>query len=201
MLVQWQCNGDGAQKHTASTPALAVNTVNHSTNNIMSSPSEWLASAFLRDGRAKQNDSIQGHQFLRTGVKPTVGQRVELTMIPKNTQGKRPTVFLSGHVVKVQPEPDDYFPMECMEDRNGSMILSQMIGQAHNHYNALPEGMKLYRCTCSDPECIGALATIPRELAAPKCPSIVEIAVRALGAIHNQEVVCEGRLHFAHDSK
>lgn len=42
--------------------------------------SEWLQSAFIEDRLAGQMESIQDRQFLRTGVRPTAGQRVELKM-------------------------------------------------------------------------------------------------------------------------
>ena len=66
-----------------------------------------LQSAHVVDARSVTMEQIQGRKFLRTGVKPATGQRVELWC----TTGQGVLFRLSGQVVSVAPEPELPRPM------------------------------------------------------------------------------------------
>lgn len=167
--------------------------------------------AFIRDERAKLAEAIQGRQFLRSGIQPTVGQRVDLTLNLANRDGKRPNAIFSGFVICIKPEPR-YYPMANGEDKDGSMMLSEILAHPQFRPTSIPETMTFHACDCPDPDCDGGLICMTRQVwddmsaegAATHClcqHNVVPIAARNTGAKHGQEVVCEGRLHFDHDSK
>jgi hypothetical protein len=101
--------------------------------------------------------------------------------------------------------------MASESDTEGSMMLSQILGHPRFRPPEIPEGMELHACQCPDPDCDGGITFMPRDLwdlvsedSQMQClyqHNVARIAELNAGARHGQEVVCEGRLHFDHDSK
>jgi hypothetical protein len=111
--------------------------------------SDWLQSAFIEDRMAVQMERIQDRQFLRSGVRPTAGQRVELKMFihpefaptaastnKKGDQGGNDNgngngvvwCGFSGQVTRVAREPAKWFPKTHLDDKKGSKALSFFLG-------------------------------------------------------------------------
>jgi len=172
----------------------------------MEHPKDWLLDAFIDDEWAKKMEKVQGRQFLRTRINGVVGQRCEVVMA--NRHGKRrDNIHLSGYVTEVKPEPERLYPKEHEDDTKGSYMLSGFLGVPYGLGLAeVPEGMT-YK---PNPE-TGGYLYMPRERwdknmaeGSPSkefCEQGIEYAKRISGGYHGTELVCEGRLHFDHDSK
>lgn len=171
----------------------------------MELPKDWLIDAFVEDESSERMEQIQGRRFLRAGVSPCVGQQVSLKTYCKNDAGHRRCIRLTGQVVGIKPEPTSYRPMENDADKDGSMYLSQALGSHfHHHPSILPDGMTLKHCNCGSPECGGGVLYASREIWEKweLCDCFTKaFKQNYFGAIHNQKVVCEARLHFDHDRK
>jgi hypothetical protein len=89
--------------------------------------SEWLQSAFIDDSRVGKMEKIQDRQFLRTGLRPTLGQRIELelNLRPEFAPGKTGKTWcnFSGQVTRVKPVPAEAFPEELQEMLNLKLSL------------------------------------------------------------------------------
>jgi hypothetical protein len=177
---------------------------------IMSLPDGWLEDAYLEDKWAKRLEEVQGRQFLRTRVPPTVGQRVEINMLLANRTGKRPDIHFAGQVVAIKDTPENYHPMENSGDREGSRVLSNVLGNANFRPPKIPDEMAFEPCLCGRTDCEDGYLYMPlerwekntaKDSSKDFCQDMVDFATMVCGAKHKQEIVCEGRLHFDHDSK
>jgi len=172
----------------------------------MSLPENWLHGGFIRDDTVELKEAVQGRQFLRTGIQPTVGQRVDLTLFLTNRKGLRPNIIFSGQVVKIQQEPTNYFPMANDDDADGSMSISKVLYMPVLRPAAPPNGTAFNPCQCSNPDCNEGEMYMSREHWESKEDGMRHYVktlakLHSGGVLHNQQVVCEGRLHFDHDSK
>jgi hypothetical protein len=197
--------------------------------------SEWLQSAFLEDRMAVQMEPIQDRQFLRTGVRPTAGQRVELKIFlqpefvaptakeypgeygknKKRQKYQRDKVWcgFSGQVTRVKPEPAKWFPQSHKDDAKGSKALSVFLGSkvfssptiATAEARKLPPNSTFSECFCSEEGCnVGELFMPQQDWEEFQDQAKVDMSfpMKMLGGVkHGQEVVCEGRLNYDHDSK
>lgn len=149
----------------------------------------WLIDGFVVDRKVQEMERVQGRQFLRTGVKPCVGQRIEITLFM--AQARRLDPFrLSGQVVLIKPEPTaNWRPMSDPDGGSGpgkgSMELSTIL--------ASPDmfGKPVYMSSHFWFTRLSPVLGVPARNA----------VIRKFGAIHGQEVVCKGRLNFDYDMR
>jgi hypothetical protein len=189
--------------------------------------SQWLQSAFIEDRMAVQMENIQDRQFLRTGVRPTAGQRVELKMIihpgfaptaastnRNGDKGNNGVVWFgfSGQVTRVAREPVKYFPMSHSSDTFGSKALSFFLGtkvfclstiDSTTTKKLLPNSTFSPCLSCNEKDCKGGELFLPQkdwEELQDKVKMDLSFPINLFGGVkHGQEVVCEGRLNFDHD--
>jgi hypothetical protein len=188
--------------------------------------SQWLQSAFIEDRMAVQMENIQDRQFLRTGVRPTAGQRVELKMFihpsfaptaastnGKGDKGNGVVWFgFSGQVTRVAREPAKYFPKSHSSDTLGSKALSFFLGtkvfclstiDSATTKKLLPNSTFSPCLSCNEKDCKGGELFLPQqdwEDLQDKVKMDLSFPINMLGGVkHGQEVVCEGRLNFDHD--
>jgi hypothetical protein len=198
--------------------------------------SQWLQSAFIEDRMAVQMENIQDRQFLRTGVRPTAGQRVELkifihpsflapsTAVSTNRNGADKDkdkgdnggvvwCGFSGQVTRVACEPAKWFPKSHSSDKRGSKILSFFLGtkvfclptiDSATTKKLLPNSHFSPCISCDEKDCKGGELFLPQqdwEDLQDKTKMDLSFPMNLLGGVkHGQEVVCEGRLNFDHDS-
>jgi hypothetical protein len=210
--------------------------------------SDWLQSAFIEDRMAVQMESVQDRQFLRTGVRPTAGQRVELKIFirpkfaptaistnnnkeeeegggaaaadkeGKGNDGKNGVVWcgFSGQVTRVAREPAKWFPKSHTDDKKGSKALSFFLGSkifrppnttaCAQTKTLLPNSTFSPCFSCGEKDdCKGGELFLPQqdweELQDQQAPLDLSFPMNLLGGVkHGQEVICEGRLNFDHDS-
>jgi len=167
-------------------------------------PENWLHSAYIVDEDVRTMEKIQQRQFLRTFVRPTVGQRVELLVLLNRDSAR--DLRLSGQVMEVKPAPQEIYPMTQKGDRQGSYMLSGFLGQKGVRPANIPEGIVFDPCTCGQEGCEDGYVYMPNDhwkekLAEDKeaCEAVVGGVAGLVGAKHGQEVVCEGRLSFDYD--
>lgn len=173
----------------------------------MALPSEWLNEAFIDDEWAEVLEQVQGRQFLRSGITPTL-QRVELKMLLANRDGKRSDISFAGQVVEIKPEPTNFYPMAHEHDQEGSLVLSEIFGHFMAPNTHSTEEMTYKACDCGDSDCEKGYLFMSRKRWERKnatrtegADMLVGFVREKLGALHGPEVVCEGRLHFDHDGK
>jgi hypothetical protein len=199
--------------------------------------SEWLRSAFMEDRLAVQMEGVQGdRQFLRTGVHPTAGQRVEVKILlnadfapptttsalssgknkgktkkHKNNNNKESLwCGFSGQVTRVKPAPAKWFPMSHKDDTAGSKALTAFLGSMLSDHmptitsENLLSNSTISSCPCNYSACNHGELFMPQQdwvELQDKVELDLSIPLNMFGGVkHGQEVVCEGRLNFDHDS-
>jgi hypothetical protein len=165
-------------------------------------------------------ECIQDRQFLRTGVLPTVGQRVELRMNLNPefaSSGRKDKTMLhcdfSRQVTGVNKE-GKWFPKSHKDDTKGSMFLSVYLGSKKFRTNmsaisstvgkSLLTNSTFSPCPCGEKECFDGELFLPQqdwEELQDNVKLDLSIPLLMLGGVKpGQEVVCEGRLNFDYDS-
>jgi hypothetical protein len=175
--------------------------------------SKWLQDAFIEDEASASFEAVQGRPFLRTGLRPTSGQRVELKILlrqEQEQQGNMPTkpswCRLSGQVTHVKPEPTEWFPKTHDTDKKGSYALSFFLGSTVYYCGApaeVPPTSTFRPFSCGKPGCASREMFMPQqqwELLKKKKKFNLECPAKLFGVKHGHEVVCEGRLNFDFDS-
>lgn len=166
-----------------------------------------VQSAFVNDAVSAEMSRIQDRQFLRTGVKPIIGQRVELFCQLTPEEQFR----LSGQVVEVLPEPSVWRPQCCPCPAcplGGSFALTHYIlpqpAFLKDFLPKLADGKSgsYYPCTCGNPECHGELYLTPESWTHTE-PELKErcakAAIEKFGFKHGQKIVVQARLNFDQD--
>ena len=185
------------------------------------SPSTPKLVGFINDKFSKQCQQVQRRRFLRSGIPPSSGQRVELNIILSGTDGPRGNMpfRLSGEVVSAcEPvmrwRQYGSFEGEKKEDTNNA-ALDMVICQ--------PCSTSTFRPSTSADDCgVGkgsvVLASMIQSLVistnqqSPSSPltgsqiasswdvaldetkkKVIDSIVGKLGALHGQRIVCEGR--------
>ncbi|KAL7480312.1 hypothetical protein ACHAW6_006003 [Cyclotella cf. meneghiniana] len=165
-----------------------------------------IREAFVHDDFVLQCGRAQGRVFLRTGIVPKVGQRVDLTVFLDSRDLGHSPFRLSGEVTSVQPmptwkvggenrravSPDAVWrpsssPSDC-GPKGGSTLLAYIIKKKIPRERAMPDG--------SIPDLNGiwdrVVTTVAKE-------ELTKRVIGKFGALHGQRVVCEGRLNFDYD--
>lgn len=176
----------------------------------MSSPPDWLLGAVVENEMSKLLEKHQGRPFLRTDVAAKVGQRLDLQVLFRNHMlpFQRPGAGLSGEVVEVKDfDPENYVPMAHERDANGSRSLSAALGFIFGRRSkSIPDGMTFLSSASEGDGYLFMSRERWETMAEEELPTnakleIVKVAKSIAPIIHGQEIVCEGRLHFDHDSK
>ncbi|KAL3906332.1 MAG: hypothetical protein SGARI_004051 [Bacillariaceae sp.] len=205
---------------------------NKNTNNTTSIAAPSLDETFLsnikngyiKDNLAEQKENIQRRQFLRSDVRPVIGQRVDVCIQMKDTPEYTPGPYfnLSGQVVRFRlPETTlatTQRPMRHCEDRGlpsgGSMNISgclvplcfeskgERCPNPHcQEIHMVPDITKPAKAGTYCHECRGMHFSAEEWQNCP--PEIKDRCLQSMKvgpfAIHGQEIVCEARLHFTTD--
>lgn len=159
-----------------------------------------IREAFVHDDFVLQCGRAQGRVFLRTGIVPKVGQRVDLTVFLDSRDLGHSPFRLSGEVTSVQPMPTwkvggenrravspgavwrpSSSPSDC-GPMGGSTLLAYIIKKKIPRERAMPDG--------SIPDLNGiwdrVVTTVAKE-------ELTKRVIGKFGALHGQRVVCEGR--------
>ena len=81
-------------------PAYAAGSA--SVDQLPTNENSWLSVGFINDKFSAHCQRAQGRPFLRTGVRPAIGQRVELTIFLTSEQRGQIPFRLSGEVVNAR---------------------------------------------------------------------------------------------------
>jgi hypothetical protein len=138
--------------------------------------------AFVNDQFSADCEGNQKRPFIRTGVKPAVGQRIELTIFLHDHIRRLP-FRLSGEVLAVGPRPI-WYPSSSMEDAGpgkGSMCCADAV-QFH-------ETGEMVKIVEPSEAWVEAWERIPN----PKKAYYIDYFVKSHGALHGQTMVCEAR--------
>eukprot|EP00804_Cyclotella_cryptica_P001516 CCRYP_003727-RC/>CCRYP_003727-RC protein AED:0.06 eAED:0.06 QI:121/1/1/1/0.5/0.4/5/2078/296 len=165
-----------------------------------------IREAFIHDSVVVECGRAQRRGFLRTGIVPRVGQRVDLTVFLDSPDRGDLPFRLSGEVTAVQPMPmwktggndrgdtsrdvvwrpsssaTDYGPM------GGSTLLAYIIKKKIPRERARLDG--------SIPDLNGIWDRVVTIAAKEE---LTKRVIGKFGALHGQQVVCEGRLNFDYD--
>jgi hypothetical protein len=138
--------------------------------------------AFVNDQFSADCEGNQKRPFIRTGVKPAIGQRVELTIFLQDHIRRLP-FRLSGEVIDIGPNPD-WYPSSSMEDAgpgNGSMCCADAV-----RFHETGEMVKIVE---PSDFWVEAWERIP----IAKKQYYIDYFVKSHGALHGQTIVCEAR--------
>jgi hypothetical protein len=159
-----------------------------------------IREAFVHDDFVLQCDRAQRRVFLRTGIVPKVGQRVDLTLFLDSLDRGHLPFRLSGEVTSVEPMPTwkvdsenrkamspnavwrpSSSPSDC-GPMGGSTLLAYIIKKKIPRERARPDG--------SIPDFSGiwdrVVTTVAKE-------ELTKRVIGKFGALHGQRVICEGR--------
>lgn len=167
---------------------------------------DWLDTGFINDKfSAHCERAQQGRNFLRTGVRPSVGQRVELTIFLSGDMGsarENMPFRLSGEVVNCASRLEGMQRMmmedtrgDCFNDNwrpstsptgvgmnGGSLALAHMVRalilQQRPSLNVKPEHLE---------------SVWENNLTDEHKRKIQDVVLKKLRAIHGHRVLCEGR--------
>ncbi|KAL7538382.1 hypothetical protein ACHAXR_008516 [Thalassiosira sp. AJA248-18] len=202
--------------------AASVSTDPLSSNDTSTS---WLSVGFINDKFSTHCQRAQGRPFLRTGARPAIGQRVELTIILTSDQRERMSFRLSGEVVndRVLPMPGWDGSFGVAEDTTqgaGGVVrgASQYdysnawrpsmspddyganggsLALAHMIRSFIMQQQPSLPQTSFTPELLAS--AWENDLSRDEKEKISNAIVQKLGALHGRKVVCEGRLNFDYD--
>ena len=151
--------------------------------------------AFIHDDFALQCSRAQHCTFLRTGIVPAAGQRVELTIVLNSALRGDLPFRLSGEVTVVRPMPswgsgsstnENHWRPSCSFDdcgpSRGSSLLSYILRKKLPQERAGRDG--------SMPNLIGIWERVVTSSAKEE---FVKRVVNKFRVVHKQQVVCEGR--------
>lgn len=155
-----------------------------------------ISEAFIQDDFATKCTHAQKITFLRTGIVPAVGQRVELTVFLDSTERGDIPFRLSGEVTVVHPMPswksaeesavsETWRPSQSLDDHGphgGSSVLAYILKKKLPQERAKRDG--------SIPNLNGIWDRVVTSSAKDE---IKKKVIRRFGALHGQRVVCEGR--------
>lgn len=157
-----------------------------------------ISEGFIHDDFVIKCSVAQKRPFLRTGISPKVGHRVELTIVLDSTERGDIPFRLSGEVTVVHPTPkwkteDDsvvapnanWRPSCSLDDYGtggGSSVLAFMLRKKLPKERARRDG--------SVPNLNGLFE---RVVTAASKEEMKKMVVNKFGALHGQQVVCEGR--------
>ncbi|KAL7549610.1 hypothetical protein ACHAWF_012872 [Thalassiosira exigua] len=187
---------------------------------------KWLSAGFINDKFSAHCQRAQGREFLRTGVRPTIGQRVELTIFLTSGQREHKPFRISGEVVNDCVPTSRWDGLSVAEEDTATYGAGAVGASRLASHNTLGTSWRPSRST-SDCGVNGgsmALAHMVRALIMREQPSLFitpeQLArvwesnfsqekkeevrkgiVHTLGALHGQRVVCEGRLNFDYDMR
>ena len=177
----------------SSTTAVAATVASSSITNHVS-----ISQAFIQDDFVIQCSHAQNQTFLRTGIVPQVGQRVDLTIVLNSFSERGDLPFrLSGEVTVVHPMPTfrsegsitcpnaQYRPSSSPSDygpSRGSSLLAFILRKKLPQERVREDG--------SVPNLNGIWE---RVVSTSKKEDIQSKVVKKFGALHGQQVVCEGR--------
>ena len=183
----------------------------------------WLGAGYLNDKFSLHCQRAQGRPFLRTGVRPEIGQRVELTIFLASSQRENLPFRLSGEVVHAPAFGREDMVVDGQDTdgrhRAAAGALTMMgngKGTAITNFNS-----PAWRPSTSTMDCgvhggSMALAHLVRAMIARERPclavsgemlkstwendfteekkeAVSKIIVGQLGALHGERVVCEAR--------
>lgn len=171
----------------------------------------WRSPPFVLDEFSSGCEKIKERPFLHTGVRPAVGQRIELKVSLPNNK----LCFLSGEVTEVRDAPTlkkwrpSTHESDCGPGR-GSTVLSEILlfnckgitaSSIELDKFAIGRGLKAKtmepvpdlqkhapnRCT------YGSMDKMWTRLPKKEKDRVHKYALDSFGALHGQEVVCEAR--------
>mmetsp|Transcript_11520 Transcript_11520/g.16519 ORF Transcript_11520/g.16519 Transcript_11520/m.16519 type:complete len:287 (+) Transcript_11520:128-988(+) len=146
--------------------------------------------AFVNDQFSTDCEGNQKRPFIRTGVPPAIGQRIELTIFLQDHIRRLP-FRLSGEVISVGP-PVEWYPSSSMEDAGpgkGSMCCADAV-----RFHETGEQVKN---VVPSEAWVGAWDRMPNH----KKLYYMDYFEKCHGALHGQTVVCEARLNFDYDMR
>jgi hypothetical protein len=155
-----------------------------------------LSEAFIQDDFATQCAFAQKITFLRTGIAPAAGQRVELTVFLDSTERGDIPFRLSGEVTVVHSMPswksgegsvvsETWRPSYSPDDYGacrGSSVLAYILRKKLPQERSKSDG--------STPNLNGIW---DRVVTSSAKDAIKNKVINKFGALHGQRVVCEGR--------
>lgn len=139
--------------------------------------------AFINDKFSADCEGNQRRPFIRTGVKPAIGQRVELTLF-LHERIRRLPFRLSGEVISVKSSPSNWRPSTSMDDcgpGKGSMCCADAV-----RFDETGEMVNLV-------EPSEAWVGFYEKMSEKKKQYYKDYFLKSLGALHGQEIVCEAR--------
>lgn len=172
---------------------------------------DWLRAGFVNDKFSAHCQRAQGRPFLRTGVRPAAGHRVELTLFLNSDRRGRMPFRLSGEVVDdraslapgfgrpagvseedtaaggIHPDSldDNWRPSTSTEDsglNGGSLALSHMV-----------RALIVQRQPSLDVTPTHLSIAWEDSMSHEQKEKISNVVIKKLGARHGQKVLCEGR--------
>lgn len=140
--------------------------------------------AFINDQFSADCDGNQKQRpFIRTGIKPAVQQRIELTIFLQDTIRRLP-FRLSGEVISVGPSPN-WHPSSSMED-SGPGKASMCCADAVRYHES---GGQMVQFVEPSEAWVEAWERIPES----KKQNYMDYFVKSHGALHGQTMICEAR--------
>ena len=151
------------------------------TNEIKSQ----IHQAFINDKFCTDCEHNQKRPFIRTGVKPVIGQRMELTIFLMEHIRRLP-FRLSGEVISIGPTPtiDEWRPATSNDDSGpgkGSMCCADAV-----QYHTTQRVVEIV-------EANEAWGVAYEEMPDERKEFYKDQFERSHGALHGQRIVCEGR--------
>ncbi len=138
--------------------------------------------AFVNDQFSTDCEGNQKRPFIRTGIKPAIGQRIELTIFLQDHIRRLP-FRMSGEVISIGPPPD-WYPSASMEDAGpgkGSMCCADAV-----RFHETGEQVKNVE---PSEAWVEAWERMPHH----KKQYYMDYFAKCHGALHGQTMVCEAR--------
>ena len=151
------------------------------TNEIKSQ----IHQAFINDKFCTDCEHNQKRPFIRTGIKPAIGQRIELTIFLMENIRRLP-FRLSGEVIDIGPTPtiDEWRPATSNDDSGpgkGSMCCADAV-----QFHTTQQVVEIV-------EANEAWGVAYDEMPDERKEFYKDQFERSHGALHGQRIVCEGR--------
>jgi len=164
-----------------------------------------LLDAFVHNSMSADMERAQGRPFLRSGVKPRRGQRVEVVCnTTSNVQFQ-----LSGEVVSIALPPTKLpCPMMCSCDEKGSFMVATTISSNNDDFQSEFSSLINFQsnepCPCGDSTCTCEFFIDPKSW---ECTGndfkkrVAHAVVDKWGFKPGQKITVQARLNFDYDLK
>lgn len=173
-----------------------------------------LRQSYIVEKTVRAMEVVQGRQFLKTGVTPVVGQRVEIKcLLAVPTAAGNETFRMSGQVtsiesslpaaVKPQGGPNDTSPGASWWLSHRVLPHPGFVDHFLPHLGVDKKNGVYEACTCGEPECAGVFFLSQKvwenDISEELKERCLQKVKEDLGSLPGQQVKAECRLNFDHD--